>query len=231
MASTLGLRHAVLWVTDPEASAAFYADLLGLEVKSAMPGAVFMTAPESATDHDLGLFAADAPPSGPRGVGLYHLSWEVATLGELIEVRSRAIELGAHVGESSHGVSRSLYLHDPDGIEFEVMWEVPEDLLTEAEKVTTTERLDLDADIERFGLDLPGRGAASTPRGVRTDVGRKSRGEGKSAGVRIDEPADLDQPSGVAPRGSARVGAVDRIEDRGDGRRHGVFASPSLFEQ
>ena len=29
------------------------------------------------------------------------------------------------IGESDHGVSKSLYGKDPDGIEFEVMWAVP----------------------------------------------------------------------------------------------------------
>ena len=33
--------------------------------------------------------------------------------------------LGALTGASDHGVSKSLYGRDPDGNEFEVMWEVP----------------------------------------------------------------------------------------------------------
>ena len=40
-------------------------------------------------------------------------------------MRERLIGLGALVGESDHGVSKSLYGHDPDGIEFEVLWTVP----------------------------------------------------------------------------------------------------------
>ena len=57
-APTLGLRHAVLWVSDPTASAEFYADVLGLETKFTSPDAVFMASPSSLTDHDLGLFRA-----------------------------------------------------------------------------------------------------------------------------------------------------------------------------
>ena len=34
-------------------------------------------------------------------------------------------ERGALVGATDHGVSKSLYAKDPDGIEFEVMWRVP----------------------------------------------------------------------------------------------------------
>ena len=155
--STLGLRHAVLYVTDPLVSARFYEEALGLETKVESSNAVFMSAPLSATDHDLGLFKAEGETNGPRPVGLYHLSWEVATLEELAAAKQRLQEMGSYVGENNHGVSRSLYCHDPDGIEFEVMWEVPTDLL-EAEE-PSNRPLDLDADIARFGPLRPGRGA------------------------------------------------------------------------
>ena len=73
-APTLGLRHAVLWVSDPPASAEFYADVLGLETKFASQDAVFMASPSSLTDHDLGLFRAPPERARPHRVGLYHLS-------------------------------------------------------------------------------------------------------------------------------------------------------------
>ena len=89
-APTLGLRHAVLWVSDPAASAEFYADVLGLETKLTSPDAVFMASPSSLTDHDLGLFRASSEPARPRQVGLYHLSWEVPTLDETLFVEAGA---------------------------------------------------------------------------------------------------------------------------------------------
>lgn len=157
---TLGLRHAVLWVSDPAASAAFYADALGLEIKADMGEAVFMTSPGSVTDHDLGLFRAANPvPPAARQIGLYHLSWEVATLDELGAARDRLSAMGALVGASNHGVSRSLYARDPDGIEFEVMWEVPLDRVVDDTAFTAP--LDLEAAIGEFGASTPGRGAAA----------------------------------------------------------------------
>ena len=155
---TLGLRHAVLWVRDPATSAAFYHEALGLETKATMGGAVFMSSPGSATDHDLGLFPAAVTerPAG-RQIGMYHLSWEVATLAELRAARDRLRRLGAYVGESDHGVSRSVYAQDPDGLEFEVMWELPLELLGDDGPLTAP--LDLEGDIARFGADTPGRGA------------------------------------------------------------------------
>ena len=60
------------------------------------------------------------------------------------------------VGENNHGMSRSLYAKDPDGIELEVMWEVPLELYDEDDPSNVP--LDLEADIERWGADRPGRG-------------------------------------------------------------------------
>lgn len=155
---TLGLRHAVLWVSDPTASAQFYEQALGLVVKEQMGDAVFMSSPGSATDHDLGLFrAAVVDRPAPRQIGMYHLSWEVATLAQLAEAKERLQAMGAYVGENNHGVSRSLYCRDLDGIEFEIMWEVPEDALQPDEPSNVP--LDLTADMARFGADSPGRGA------------------------------------------------------------------------
>ncbi|MEM7340302.1 MAG: VOC family protein [Actinomycetota bacterium] len=156
---TLGLRHAVLWVTDPKASARFYSEALGLEIKLEYDDAIFMASALSTTDHDLGLFRATGTRSAARHVGMYHLAWEVATLADLVEAKERLASLGALVGENNHGVSRSIYCHDPDGLEFEIMWEVPEDLYDEADP--SNQPLDLEADIARWGADHPGRGAAS----------------------------------------------------------------------
>lgn len=157
---TLGLRHAVLWVTDPMRSAEFYTQALGLETKSASDDAVFMASPASLTDHDLGLFRTSHPVPARQSVGLYHLAWEVETLDELETAKTRLSDMGALVGENNHGVSRSLYCHDPDGIEFEVMFEVPAELLTDDEPSNIP--LDFDSDYERFGRGAKSRGAAGT---------------------------------------------------------------------
>lgn len=148
---TLGLNHIVLWVRDAEQSATFYEQALGLVRANEMPGAVFMRAPGAGNDHDLGLFTTpSASPGPPRSVGMYHMAWEVPTL-EVLDERAAALrELGALVGASDHGATKSLYAHDPDGLEFEVMWQVPAHLLTEGDDLKTS-ALDLAAEISRFG--------------------------------------------------------------------------------
>jgi len=121
------LNHAVLYVTDAQRSATFYREVLGFEtVQETSDGrAVFLRAGGSDNHHDLGLFGVGAVPRS-QGAGLYHLAWQVDTIDELVEIRGRLLEAGALKGESDHGVSKSVYAQDPDGIEFEVMWMVPE---------------------------------------------------------------------------------------------------------
>jgi catechol-2,3-dioxygenase len=161
------MNHAVLYVRDVARTSAFYQDLLGFRVKAEMPGrAVFLQAPDSTNDHDIGLFqiGAGAGPSqaGRATVGLYHLAWEVDTLDELARLRAVLLQAGALVGESDHGTTKALYCHDPDGLEFEVSWLVPADLLTD-DIATGTARLDLDAEIARYGGQTRGGIGVSWP--------------------------------------------------------------------
>jgi catechol-2,3-dioxygenase len=131
MASVQRINHAVLYVRDATRSAEFYCAALGFEVESDFgPGqAIFLRASGTNNHHDLGLFSRGAAAVSPAhgAIGLYHLAWQVDTFEELVELRGVLVEMGALVGESDHGVSKSLYAHDPDGIEFEVVWMVPRD--------------------------------------------------------------------------------------------------------
>jgi catechol-2,3-dioxygenase len=157
------LNHAVLYVRDAEVSASFYERVLGFErLPIGFPGAVFMRAPGSTNDHDIGLFSigesAGASTAGRTSVGLYHLAWEVDTLSDLGLVAHKLREAGALVGASDHGTTKSLYGKDPDGIEFEVAWVVPADLLDEAalSARATIGHLDLDKEMARYGAATRG---------------------------------------------------------------------------
>ena len=153
------LNHAVLYVSDVERSVAFYRDILGFRVKHQGPGMAFLRAADSDNDHDLGLFGVgiDTRPAGQPPVGLYHLAWSVRTLTELAEFAKKLSDVGALVGASDHVVSKSLYGKDPDGIEFEVSWFVPREKVTaEMDAAMAINRLDIDAEIERWGPDLVG---------------------------------------------------------------------------
>jgi catechol 2,3-dioxygenase-like lactoylglutathione lyase family enzyme len=166
------LNHAVLYVGDVERSVAFYSDVLGFtRVDIDIPGmaAAFMQAPGSNNDHDLGLFevgaAAGASQAGRTTVGLYHLAWEVDTLAEMRELAERLAAHGALAGASDHGSTKSLYGRDPDGLEFEIAWIVPADLLDDRALAARTRigRLDLDGEIARYGATTPGGIGISQP--------------------------------------------------------------------
>ncbi len=164
------LNHAVLYVRDAERSAEFYSRTLGFErIPLPFPGAVFMRAAGSSNDHDLGLFSmgdqATSSPAGRSAVGLYHLAWEVDTLNDLSEIAAKLTEAGALSGATDHGTTKALYGKDPDGIDFEVSWLVPADLLTDDLEMTSR-RLDLQAEIDRYGADTLGGIGVSRPQPV-----------------------------------------------------------------
>ncbi len=147
------LNHAVLYVADLERSVAFYDAAFGMRVIAREPRvpAAFLQLPRSGNHHDLGLFQVGTS-FGPKrpGIGLYHLAWQVDTIEELAEARATLAELGALVGESSHGATKSLYAHDPDGHEFEVQWMLPRASWGEWEHSAPIELLDLAAELERW---------------------------------------------------------------------------------
>ena len=159
------LNHAVLYVRDAERSAEFYVDVLGfrrLAMADGMAGAVFLQAPGSTNDHDLGLFsvgdAAGPSEAGRRTVGMYHLAWEVDTLDELARLAHVLREHGALVGASDHGTTKSLYAKDPDGLELEVAWIIPADLLDDDAMAgrSSVRPLDLAREQGRYGASTPG---------------------------------------------------------------------------
>ena len=156
------MNHAVLYVRDVERTVAFYRDILGFRVVNEMPGATFLQAPDSTNDHDLGLFeigaAAGDSTAGRATVGLYHIAWEVQTLADLREIAVRLADAGALVGATDHSTTKALYGRDPDGLEFEVCWLVPQRLLTEdvVEAKTRMRALDIEAEIGRYGLETVG---------------------------------------------------------------------------
>ncbi len=94
----------------------------------------------------------NAPPP-PRGsTGLYHLAWEVPSIEDLAAAASLLAEEGALVGQSDHGATKSLYGHDPDGNEFEIMWMVPREQWGEFERRAVVWPLDLRRELASQGM-------------------------------------------------------------------------------
>jgi catechol-2,3-dioxygenase len=141
------LQHLVLWVADVERSVRFYCEVVGFEVQRRYPNAAFLKIPGSGEDHHLGLFEqTGVRPPDERVARMYHAAWEVADLPDLSRARQRLVDAGALVGQSDHGTSLSLYAKDPDGLELEVFWTVPDG------QPAGTRPLDLEAELVRRGL-------------------------------------------------------------------------------
>ena len=90
---------------------------------------------------------------------------EVETLADLAEVAERLQQRGALAGATDHATTKALYAKDPDGLELEVSWLVPADLLTPEilAQRSQLQALDLPAEIERFGAETVGGLGVSVP--------------------------------------------------------------------
>ena len=160
--SPVRLNHAVLFVADLDRAERFYTDVFGMVVVAREPraNAAFLRLPRSGNHHDLGLFGVGptAPPKRRGGIGLFHLAWQVDTIDELAAARHTLLAADAYTGESSHGATKSVYGADPDGNEFEIMWMLPRADWGAYEGAAPTERLALDAEVERWsGVRTAGR--------------------------------------------------------------------------
>lgn len=161
------LNHAVLFVRDAERSAAFYAEVLGFRTVMRLPNAVFLQAEGSTNDHDLGLFGigaqAGASLAGRQTVGIYHLAWEVDTLAELQRLGQALESGGALVGATDHGTTKAVYGRDPDGLEFELSWLVPAELIDPNVARDRMAPLDISKEIQRYGALTRGGVGVSIP--------------------------------------------------------------------
>ncbi|QKR99595.1 glyoxalase [Sphingomonas sp. CL5.1] len=119
------IAHIVLYVRDPEASARWYKDVLGMEISSRVgggpyKGGVFMTFGHY--DHDIALFPGD--PEASRGKEIEHVALELdcgRDLNELRRVYASFLDKGVKIAEVlDHGVAHGLYFYDPDGHMLEI---------------------------------------------------------------------------------------------------------------
>lgn len=118
--------HLSLFVCDPEASADWYQDVLGMEVTARGPQWVFLSFGRK--HHDIALIRA---PEGADqgGIGLQHYGLEVeGDLDEWRRLYGMLLAKGVHVVKTTdHKVGFGLYFTDPDGNRFEFFHETVTD--------------------------------------------------------------------------------------------------------
>lgn len=119
------IGHIGLFVADPEVSARWYANVLGMTLVARTgdgpyKGGIFMSFGSS--DHDIGLFPES--PGASRGKEFEHIGLELDCRGDLGKLRRFYGRLLAHqvrIHEIlDHGVSKGIYFFDPDGHMLEV---------------------------------------------------------------------------------------------------------------
>jgi catechol 2,3-dioxygenase len=120
--------HVVLAVHDPETSAKFYVDKLGMELvnrySDADHGLEMAFLSFGTNHHDIALIKVpqDAPVGNP---GFSHTALVIdGGEKELAQMYRQLKDRGVHVElTADHGLSRSLYLHDPEGNRLEIYYD------------------------------------------------------------------------------------------------------------
>jgi catechol-2,3-dioxygenase len=116
----IGVHHVGLIARDPAALAAFYHDVIGLQVvggstadASAFGASAFLRS-QSEEHHDLALFANRANQ---------HIAFKMPSLAHLRAMYQRVLGRGVPVKMAfNHGVSIAFYFEDPEGHLIEVYW-------------------------------------------------------------------------------------------------------------
>jgi catechol 2,3-dioxygenase len=118
------IAHVVIKVRDLERSRKFYTEILGMQVMKDVPqiNAVFLSF-NGQDHHEVALFQVGPQAEGPRmnHVGLLHFALRLRSEEELQAAYQEFKEKGVPVTFTvNHGVTKSVYFHDPDGNELEV---------------------------------------------------------------------------------------------------------------
>ena len=122
--------HVNLKVSDLERSIAFYADVLGFELRQRIgKGGAFLGA--GGYHHHVGLntlrsLGGTPPPEGHTG--LHHVAFVYPDRRSLAVAVRRVLAAGITlVHKSDHGVSEAVYFHDPDSNLIELYRDRPRD--------------------------------------------------------------------------------------------------------
>jgi catechol-2,3-dioxygenase len=115
-----GVHHVGLYASDPATSAAFYKDVLGMEIIGGSSpdhpfgATAFLSSRPAEESHEIALFANPA---------FAHVAFKVSSLAQLRSVHAHVLERKIPIEfAADHGVSFAFYFDDPDGNMVEVYW-------------------------------------------------------------------------------------------------------------
>lgn len=139
--------HVVVKMRDLEAAKRFYGGVLGMQISSESPVAIFFRFGNY--HHDIGVFKVTEQAELPKEdqVGLLHFALVVEDEDALVRTYQHLKAQGVEIrGTLDHGMTRSLYIRDPDGNTIEIYCEVPEyDWRTNDDFIGYLKPLDIEA--------------------------------------------------------------------------------------
>ena len=137
----LRLGHIHLVVGDLASSIDFYTDQVGFEVTERHETFSFLSGGGGHRDLVLQSVSGAERPPGGRGLGVDHVAFEVPDESALAKVAGRLSSAGTGITAIDHGISKAVYVDDPDGNRIELLC----DTSAEADAWDGTSRpLDLD---------------------------------------------------------------------------------------
>ena len=115
------IGHAHLFVRDLPRSVAFYTTYFNLKITEQAEGRyAFLTSGDP--HHELALSAQgmDAPAPDPKGVGLFHLAFDVPSKRAFAQAYAKLSQDGVETAPVDHKIGWGLYFNDPDGNGLEI---------------------------------------------------------------------------------------------------------------
>ena len=127
-----GINHLALVTPDMDATVRFYAGVLGMRLTATLlAGPMRHYFFEMADGNTVAFFEIEGMETFAKGAGapsdraiqLDHLSFNVPDEHALEMLRTRLLAAGSEITEVvDHGIMRSVYFHDPNGIALEASW-------------------------------------------------------------------------------------------------------------
>lgn len=141
--------HLSLFVSDIEASARWYADVLGMRESARSESWIMMSFADRL--HDIGLIQA---PEGAQqgGLGLQHYGLEVeGDIDMLRALHDMLVDKGVDVVRiTDHEIGNGVYFNDPDGNRLEFFLQTERDSQRAQERFTATNAPSRDIDLKEL---------------------------------------------------------------------------------
>lgn len=125
------IGHVHLKVADLDRALRFYRDVIGMDVRNTMQGAVFLAFGNYHHHLALNVWESEhGKPPDSGATGLYHFAIRFSSRAGLAAVLKRLLDSDIVIESSSDagGVVESIYVRDPDNNGVELTWDRPREL-------------------------------------------------------------------------------------------------------